>query len=414
MGKYDSKQDDTYGWEADDPADSDETRHEEAAEALTALDEDVVSYTDEEHTDDEESPQENGKRKKSPGRADREAEFAALYQAYMHPEKPLSAYRTQCQLDDLMALLYKLNASWAYRKAKRYELAGFHGVDADMALSIGCAPIYDLLKHDKATGSDCTYPVAHYLRIAQNKSIDDYFRANFGRLPPKKKTDGSKFREPRIVSLEDMLSDPDGKFRGDRSIEASVDPFADMRRPRWERDEQSRRLSVMYLRELMNYPGEPQKPLALMYGNILYQLARESGGKDALSQSAKKSTKVSSPEWAHRKMGDRTLVQLAAESERVVRKCYESSIPWGPVFQQYMQECTADGASQRWADIVYTKTYTQGETANWIESIFKSTMLKCARKLSHDPELMEFAIETLGYKNKFRQALEKMEKEACR
>ena len=79
-----------------------------------------------------------------------------------------------------------------------------------------------------------------------------------------------------------------------------------------------------------------------------------------------------------------------------------------------MLERTADGTRRVWADIVYTKNYTEDNTSNWIESIMKSTQKKCSRKMKDSPDLREYAIETLGAKNKFRKALEKMEKEDCR
>ena len=90
------------------------------------------------------------------------------------------------------------------------------------------------------------------------------------------------------------------------------------------------------------------------------------------------------------------------------------SLVWGSAFNQHMLERTVDGSKRVWADIVYTKTYTEGNTSNWIESIMKSTMIKCSRKMTDSPDLTEYAIETLSAKNKFRKALEKMEKEDCR
>lgn len=412
----------------------DDIPYEDPAEvALSEVDEDAYSYADEEHIDEDDVPEEpagksKGKRQKSAERISREEQFLTLYEEYMHPTKKYSAYRVQCQLDDLYLLLYKLNKGWAYSKAKSYKLAGFTDADGEDALSIGCAPVYDLLKADRATGNYCSYPIGHYLRIAQNKAIDDYFRAEFGRLPPRKKPTDDELGEelpsveetprrrkvPYTISIDAPISDDNGRYRGERLSEASVDPFANLQRPRWERDEKSHRLKMMFLRELMDYPNDPPKPLALMYGNILFQLYKDYGGNDALSRMAKESTKVSSPEWAHQRMGRATLLQLGIYAERIVKKCFSKSLTWGTDFNQHMLERTADGSKRVWADIVYTKTYTEGNTSNWIESIMKSTMTKCSRKMKDDPNLTEYAIETLGAKNKFRKALEKMEKEDCR
>lgn len=418
-------QDEDLSWE-DDFADS-------AAVDLDKVDEDAFSYADEDHTDEDDVPEEpvekgKGKQKKSPERLSREAEFLALYEEYMHPTKQYSAYRIQCQLDDLYLLLYKLNKGWAYSKAKSYKMAGFGDADGDDALSTGCAPVYDMLKEDRATGNYCPYPIGHYLRIAQNKAIDDYFRKQFGRLPSKKKPIDAvpgedlpiidetprRRKVPIIVGIDDPISDDNSRTRGEGTVGISVDPFANPQRPRWERDEKATRLKLMFLRELMDYPNDPPKPLALMYGNILFQLYKDYGGNDDLSRMAKNSTKVSSPEWAHQRMGRATLLQLGVYAERIIQRCFSKSLTWGTAFNQHMLERTADGTRRVWADIIYTKNYTEDNTSNWIESIMKSTQKKCSRKMKDSPDLREYAIETLGAKNKFRKALEKMEKEDCR
>lgn len=421
-----STHDENLSWE-------DNSYEDPVEAALSEVDSDAFSYADEGHTDEDDVPEEpvgkgKGKRQKSAERLSREAQFLALYEEYMHPTKQYSAYRVQCQLDDLYLLLFKLNKGWAYSKAKSYKLAGFTDADGDDALSTGCAPIYDMLKEDRATGNYCSYPIGHYLRIAQNKAIDDYFRTEFGRLPPRKKpTDDESEEElssgeetlrkrkvPYTISLDAPISDDNGRYRGERLSEASVDPFANPQRPRRERDAKANQLKTMFLRELMDYPDDPPKPLALMYGNILFQLYKDHGGDDELSMMAKRSSKVSSPEWAHQRMGRATLLQLGIYAERIVQKCFSKSLNWGTAFNQHMLERTTDGSKRKWADIIYTKTYTEGNTSNWIESIMKSTITKLSRKMTANPDLTEYAMETLGSKNKFRKALEKMEKEDCR
>lgn len=404
-----------------------------AGEALSEVDEDAFSYADEDHTDEDDIPEEpagvgKGKRKKSAERLALETRFLALYEEFMRPTQEYSEIQIEYQADDLYGMLYQLNRGWAYQKAKNYRLAGFSAAEGEFALAAGCEFIPSLLMEDRAAGKYCDYPINHYSKIVQNKAIDKYFRDEFGRLPPKKKSpeDESKGQSPSeeeterrrkvpyTISLDAPISDDNSRLFGERLNEASVDPFENLQRPRWERDDKSTRLIMLYLQELMEYPNEPQKPLALMYGNILFQLYKDYGGEDNLSMMAKRSKKVSSPEWAHQRMGRATLLQLGIYSERVVQKCFSKSLVWGDFFNQHMLERTADGSRRVWGDLVYTKTYTEANTSNWIESIFKSTMIKCVRKLKNNPDLAEYAIEVLGAKNKFRKALEKIEKEDCR
>jgi hypothetical protein len=163
----------------------------------------------------------------------------------------------------------------------------------------------------------------------------------------------------------------------------------------------------------MDYSDQPQKPLALMYGNVIFQLAKEFGGNDELSKIAQKSSKVFSASWAHKRMGKLTLVQLGKASQKIVQRVYHKSLSWGDPFTRYLMAPVKGGSDEKWADIVYTEAYTEPETSDWIESIFKSTIQKCARRLANDPELREFAVESLGYTNKLRKALEKIEKKGA-
>lgn len=416
----------------DDPMQAASEWQEESAEAQCAEEEvDAISYVDAEDADEDDIPEEStekGKHKKSQERIALEERFLEIYEAYMHPKEIYSDFRVQCQLDDLYACLYALNKGWAYRKAKSYRLAGFYQAEGEEALSIGCQPLYEMLKNDRANGVYYPYAIPHYLKIAQRKAIDWYFRPNFGRLPPKKKpADGQpeqndpaeelkprKRKIPKTTSLDSPKSDEDTRILGTRLAEASVNPFENMMRPRRERDERSNRLLQMYIRELMNYPDDPPKPLALMYGNVLLQLYKEHGGEDEISRLAKKTPKISSAEWAHKRMGKATLRQLGIYSERIIQRCFGKSFAWGRDFCDRMTQLARDGSGRKWADIVYTENYTEGNTTDWIGSIMESTLKKCARKLKDDPDMREYAAETLNAKGKFRKALEKMEKEDSR
>lgn len=384
---------------------------------------DDYSYADQEFTDEDDLPKvSRGAGRKSPERRRREEEFQALYNAYMNPDEKLSAFRIQCQKDDLYTLLCQLNSGWAHRKAAGYASAGFTRADAEEALYIGCNYAYSKLLEDKAAGHFIDYPVSHYLRLAQNKTIDKYFRKEFGRLSTKKRKYGEtadapseEFRrrkEPYFVSIDAMNRDSDGNYHSDRNTKLSHSPFDPTRRSEQERKFLASRLTELFLTELLNYTREPQKPLAVMYGNILFQLAKFRG-KDELSQAAKASTKVVSPSWAHARMGSRNLVELGDFSEQVLRRFFRKPMLWGPVFRHHMQQPGPMGDGL-WADIVYTETYSEDQTSDWIESITKSINQECARQTAQQPEMREYAEETFGCRNKFRKALNKIEKEAER
>ena len=354
---------------------------------------------------------------KSPERVGREKRFVALYEAYMHPREPLSDWRRQCLLDDLYTLLCELHRSWARSKCSRYRAAGFTEVDPELAISIGCSWVYPILREDQENGRYCAYPVAHYLKIARTKTVDHYFRKEFKRLPPRKKNDpqteqeetAARKRDAYLVSLEGMAVDDHGVYLEDRNRALVCDPFSEPRLPRRLSDQKCGRLSALYLRELMDYPGEPQKPLAVMYGSVLYQLAREREGS-RLAEAAAKSSRLTSAPWAHQAMAHYNLEQLGSISERIVSRCYGQALPWGEPFRAQMPRRAGYGLDTTWGQVVYTAAFTTDDTSDWIESIFASTIKKCGRKLAADRDLRDFAADTLSYKGKLRRAVAAIEK----
>ena len=102
---------------------------------------DTSSYEDEDYTDEDDGQTEpaessKGKRQKSAERLLLEKEFLDLYEEYMHPTKEYSERRISWQLDDLYAILMKLNRGWAYRTAQSYKLAGYVDADGEEALAV--------------------------------------------------------------------------------------------------------------------------------------------------------------------------------------------------------------------------------------------------------------------------------------
>ena len=371
----------------------------------------VLELTEESLFEEEflsDAAQESGK--KSPEYKAKEAAFYEKYEAYIRPKTPLSSYREECLLADLVTLLREINEDWAKNKAARYRSAGLRA-DVDIPLQEACIGFYNKLLEDKAAGKYVAHALSHYITISRRKAIDNYYRPEFGRYVPNSSKVQPTKRESNVELYEDYNVDSDGTYHDDRNLALSCDPFSCMQRPVWEREDLSRQLAVIYLHKLMDYSGEPQKPLAVMYGSCLYQLAKVSGSEDSLSQKAAKSTTLTSKEWAHEKMGRSTLRLLGDESESIVSDYYDGKLSWGRSFVAYMKELSPDGHGLKWADIVYTQTYTKEQTSDWIESISKSSIIQAARAIAENKKLVEYVTETLGKKNKFRKALEKLVKE---
>jgi hypothetical protein len=112
-------------------------------------------------------------------------------------------------------------------------------------------------------------------------------------------------------------------------------------------------------------------------------------------------------------MEDRNLSQLGDFSEQALLRFFGRPLLWGPAFRQHMQQPGPSGA-QLWGELVYTETYSENQTSDWIESITKTIVQKCASQTARDRDKVEFVEETFSCRNKFRKALSKIEKEAGR
>ncbi len=362
--------------------------------------------------------------------------FNECYEAYIHPPKPMSALAEQDLLDEMYLLLKKHLKQWTYEKAARYR-AVFSEVDEELALEIGCTGAYFLLRQDKEegntfystdkkSGGERCYALAHYIKVAKNTTISEYFRKEFRRLrgestddeqnlisPPKK----TSKRPPHPISLDALQTNAEGESMPERGLGGAVDPFEPGRGAVEERDALCYRLGELYMRCLLGYEGEadkalePQKPIALMYGSVLYQLAKEATNESALVLAAKSAAPVTSVTWAQQAMGQASLRQLGNMSERVLSRYYGSNLRWGKAWRARLAESSDPLPETLWGDIVYTAHYSADQTSDWIESIRKTMIQKTARLICGDAELREFAMQTMGEGNRLCVALKKLSKE---
>lgn len=408
--------------ELDEGVEYDEFEEFDGDETPDDPDEDSGADDSAEPRESRSKTKDKGKWKKSIERINKEKEFADLYEQYMHPAEPLSLFREQCLLSDMFMAQFELNKSWAFQKAERYKSALFGGVDAEIALSVGCEYIYDRIREDKAAGHYVDKPTAYYMKMVKYESIDNYFRKVFGRMTnkrndeegddaPAEEQDYTNRKLPAEISLESKYINRDGEYHEDRYAPASCDPFSVLYKSRRERDAKANHLTEVHFRNVLNYTGEPQKVMALMYGSIMYQLAKETESVDPYAAAAAKSTRVTSAAWAHKRMGYATMQELSDEAERTIQYHLGKNLSWGSAFRQKLEEKPYCSDEEKWGDVVYTKTFVEHETTRWIESIMKSMTVKLMDEIKNDPELREYSVRVMGYKTKFRKILDKVEKE---
>lgn len=367
-------------------------------------------------------------------RKERVQRYLKLYLKYMHPEKPLSSKQEQYLLDDLIESIRVLCSPWATATAKRRS--AYRSGDEEDGMQLGCIAVYEALQRDKATGTLRQYPLAYYQTFFRNRTID-YFRTIYGTVP---KSDSGKPRRVQKVypdlSIE-AIAEWENESQMDRLAILSVNPYEEKRDQAYYADLSSRIL-LLYYRELMNYSFEPQKPIILMYGRVLFQLSKklhcecsilhpDSWDADRhckLIEQAAASTKLSSTDWAYEKMGIQNLEYLGNESEKILQLHVDPSLLWGSEFRRKMTEPAAYNAryeenghileqSQTWGQLIFTQTFPDWKKANhWITDINKSTIEKASRALIKDRELSEFILSETGTDNLMRLTLKKQAKEA--
>lgn len=350
---------------------------------------------------------------RDPKWATEEKAFLKLYTEYMKPSSSMSEFQEECLLSDLIAKLRDRSVTWAKYKVARFVSAGLRADEEDCLQEL-CIVAFHQLVNDKAAGKVRPHPLGSYICSTRKRTIDSYFREKFISFDPEsgKPIESSRSEKERpTYFIDDLNGNGENNFPDDRNPILSTNPFTNEKRSTWERKQLSRKLATIYLSKLMDYSGEPQKPLAVMYGSVLYQLAKVMDESDKLSKEAAKSSTLSSKEWAFKRMGNHTLSELGIESGAIVERYYASNLDWGEAFHNHMLERTEDGKEFVWADIIYTKAYTKAQTSDWIESIRMSSIIKAARVVVHDPEMLEYIQETLSMRNQFRKELSKLKRE---
>lgn len=364
------------------------------------------------------SPQDAGQRKKAE-RKSWEDRFLAAYEGYMRPTEPLT-YRQEMRLqEEIFEAFRELHRSWVKGEVGKYtqNLGYSRERIADCVedgVQTGCMYVYEKMMEDRAYGNYMGYALPHYLDVAQKKTIDHYFRKEFGRLLPQKE-DGEdkgkkqKVKKQRALELDGLCVNGEGQSYYDYIPETVWNPFEDDSRPDWA-EKECVQTTTVYIQSMMDLPEEPPQLLAAMYGCVLFQLAKVMRDEDELTAWAKKSTARTSAQWAFRKMGDGALEDLGIESENTVQKVCSPGLHWGDSFAAFMEE-RCDNGKLKWADIIYTSAYSSKQTSGWMESINDAAVKQTYCVMKNNARFCEYAVETWGKENKFRRIIEKGMKE---
>ena len=240
----------------------------------------------------------------------------------------------------------------------------------------------------------------------------------------------SQYRENKdrtLLSLDELNTDQNGKIR-DR-FGANDEPTDEDRQLSAEKGDLSRRLLEIYLRTMLDYRNDPQKPLGLCFGRILYQLEmlynpdeiELAGIKKAAKDKRKKISDydkmlyafwdVQSPatatslSWAARKMDSKNLGMLSIESQNSLQAYFNPSLKWGKNFLARLQVPSPYKDGIAWKYVIYTDEFTPKQTSDWTESIHRSVFNASLEVVESDSLLLD---EVLGSDLPFKTMMEKV------
>lgn len=268
-------------------------------------------------------------------------------------------------LDDLLAVAAKTSrkrVTWILSQNPDFRLADVDDALQDGSLAVSQKIEKDRLTHERQSG----FP--YYVRtIYRNKALDFI------------KREYDKAQQNPVISLDDLNTDGEGKIREF----LGQDVFGELEESKLELERQSvcGQYLYMYVNTLMSYGNDPQKPLALCFAKILYQL-------EALFKALEDPQTSSSITWAWSRMGEKNLLQLGMDSQCSVQTYLNKNLYWKkPFLTKLTEESPYNGVL--WKDLVYTQVFSKKQTSNWVESIHKSVFLQTARKMQADKKLYE-------------------------
>lgn len=217
--------------------------------------------------------------------------------------------------------------------------------------------------------------------------------------------------KPRIVSLNTMNETQDGKAREMIGGEDGM-PWYDPEDLR-ERTDLFKTLYRMYLCNMLNYDGAPQKALSLCYARVLYHLELRYDPERmeeavTIRSHRNKKVKLDTPEqqiaaihqaqdpataasakWAIRRMEGKTIRELALEAQTSIQNCFDPTLAWGTAFCSKLRKPSDYGKKTPWGRLVFTDVFSEKKLSSWDDTMHHFLVDAVCSQISDDPDLRE-------------------------
>lgn len=222
---------------------------------------------------------------------------------------------------------------------------------------------------------------------------------------------------PTIVSLDAINETQDGKTREIVGGEGGM-PWYDPEDIQ-ERADLLNTLYRLYLCNMLNYDGAPQKALSLCYARVLYHLElrydpeqmeeavtiRSQRNKNvtlddpekqiAAIQAAQNPATATSAKWAIRRMEGKTIRDLAVEAQASIQNCFDPTLAWGNAFCSKLCKPSDYTNKTPWGSLVFTSVFSEKKLSSWDEAMHHFLTNAVCSQISDDPYLRE-AIRRYG------------------
>ncbi len=362
-----------------------------------------------------------------------EAKFREQYRCFVHGCK--NAKGRYVSIDDMLDLLSQLNTYVIFARISKQRVY-ILGDEEDITQE-GHIAVAALLEEDCRLKTERPGCLEYYTGIYRNKTMD--YLEFYGLLKkkkdkqqdpdtPQKDEQSGKITKSSIraaQSMEGMIGEDED---ADRRLELSEDPFS-----LYGYSQESRRILMVYLQELLAYDKAPGAALAVMYARVLYQLERllDADCIERMAQAymkqkkwstdpehkayqrhlakataeIQKYTTATSPIWAMERIGRQTLGQMKVDSEVSLQVNFDAGLAWGEAFVSKLSEPAQIGGMVPWSDVVYLDYYSKEQIENWATDIHNSMAFKTAGIIVQDQALKQFVLDELGNKGRLKKAL---------
>lgn len=280
------------------------------------------------------------------------------------------------------------------------EMKEYYGPKVRKILIIGCCyseanfkdafqecmkAVFESILKDIAKGELRTFFLASCMRIIINQSITFVRKYGVGgRKKPGEPEGGDKPEEkakkPKKPKANPALTTSLDETKDEGSAPKLEIPTVDINLPEFHEGKKVYGyLLHLYIKEFTELKAFPPTLLALFYADILPHMLH-----------SLKDYKQSSSKQAFGLMQSKTVWQLAAEAEDIMKSCFGSDIHWSAHFTDALGKPSKKiPAGFKLGDVVFTKVFTKKQTDHWASYVHRKVVDSVRKTILNDNALYE-------------------------